>query len=162
MKLSFSTRGWHNNSFEEFCDIAVDLGFEGIELHNIHNRLFTEKDGAFHDYAAAATLRRLYEKNLSIPCIDAVCNTADEQKADEAFQEIAKCAEIAKNLKIPNIRLKAVGDPANEQGFETTARLIERVLPVAKQNGVTLLLETSGVFGNTAALRDMLNRFARR
>lgn len=160
MKLSFSTRGWHNNSFEEFCDIAVDLGFEGIELHNIHNRLFTEKDGAFHDYAAAATLRRLYEKNLSIPCIDAVCNTADEQKADEAFQEIAKCAEIAKNLKIPNIRLKAVGDPANEQGFETTARLIERVLPVAKQNGVTLLLETSGVFGNTAALRDMLNRFA--
>ena len=160
MKLSFSTRGWHDNSFEEFCDIAVDLGFEGIELHNIHNRLFTEKDGAFHDYAAAATLRRLYEKNLSIPCIDAVCNTADEQKADEAFQEIAKCAEIAKNLKIPNIRLKAAGDPANEQGFETTARLIERVLPVAKQNGVTLLLETSGVFGNTAALRDMLNRFA--
>lgn len=160
MKLSFSTRGWHDNSFEEFCDIAVDLGFEGIELHNIHNRLFTEKDGAFHDYAAAATLRRLHEKELSIPCIDAVCDTADAQKADQAFEEIVKCAEIAKNLKIPNIRLKAIGDPANEQGFETTARLIERVLPVAKQNGVTLLLETSGVFGNTAALRDMLNRFA--
>ena len=58
MKLSFSTKGWHDNTFEEFCDIAQELKFEGIELHNIHNRLFTERDGAFHDYAAAATVRR--------------------------------------------------------------------------------------------------------
>ena len=67
MKLSFSTKGWHNNSFEEFCDIAQELGFQGIELHNIYNRLFTDKDGAFHDYTAAATLRRLYEKKIQIP-----------------------------------------------------------------------------------------------
>ena len=66
MKFSFSTKGWHNSTFEGFCDIAQDLGFEGIELHNIHNRLFTAKDGAFHDYTAAATLRRLYEKKLQI------------------------------------------------------------------------------------------------
>ena len=70
MKLSFSTKGWHNNSFDEFCDIATDLGFSGIELHNVNNRLFTDKDGAFHDYAAAKTARRLYEKKLQIPCID--------------------------------------------------------------------------------------------
>ena len=67
MKLSFSTKGWHNNSFDEFCDIAVDLGFGGIELHNVNNRLFTDKDGAFHDYTAAATARHLYEKKLQIP-----------------------------------------------------------------------------------------------
>ena len=72
MKLCFSTKGWHQNCFEEFCDIAVDLGFKGIELHNIYNRLFAEKDGAFHDYAAAATMRRLYEKNLKLPCIDTI------------------------------------------------------------------------------------------
>ena len=55
MKLSFSTKGWHDNDFDGFCDIAKDLKFSGIELHNIHNRLFTDKDGAFHDYAAAKT-----------------------------------------------------------------------------------------------------------
>ena len=65
MKLSFSTKGWHNSSFEEFCNIANDLKFQGIELHNIHNRLFTDKDGAFHDYTAAATVRKLYELKLA-------------------------------------------------------------------------------------------------
>ena len=76
MKLSFSTKGWHNNSFNEFCDTAVDLGFGGIELHNVKNRLFTDKDGAFQDYTAAATARSLYEKNLQIPCIDVLCDIA--------------------------------------------------------------------------------------
>ena len=70
MKLSFSTKGWHRSSFDEFCGMANDLGFEGIELHNIHNRLFTDPDGAFHDYAAAATRRRLYERGLCLPWDD--------------------------------------------------------------------------------------------
>ena len=34
MKLSFSTKGWHNKSFDEFCNIARELKFGGIELHN--------------------------------------------------------------------------------------------------------------------------------
>ena len=94
MKLSFSTKGWHQNSFEEFCDIAVDLGFKGIELHNIYNRLFAEKDGAFHDFAAAATLRRLYEKNLKLPCIDTISNIADES-ADNAVEAAGSSKESA-------------------------------------------------------------------
>ena len=56
MKLSFSTKGWHNKSFEEFCNIARELKFGGIELHNINGELFKNKDGAFHGYAAAATV----------------------------------------------------------------------------------------------------------
>lgn len=90
MKLSFSTKGWHNSSFDEFCDIAVDLGFGGIELHNVNNRLFTDKDGAFHDYTAAATARRLYEKKLQIPCIDVLCDIAAANKADAAIEEFSK------------------------------------------------------------------------
>lgn len=78
MKLSFSTKGWHGHSFEDFCDIAKDMKFEGIELHNIHNPFFTEKEGAFHNYAAAATVRRLYELKLTLPCIDTICDCADK------------------------------------------------------------------------------------
>ena len=87
MKLSFSTKGWHTPTFEQFCEAAEDLRFQGIELHNIYNRLFTDKDGAFHDYAAAATRRRLFEKGLDIPCIDTVCN-ASEGATDRAVEEI--------------------------------------------------------------------------
>ena len=98
MKLSFSTKGWHNSTFDDFCDVAQDLRFEGIELHNIYNRLFTDKDGAFHDYAAAATLRMLYEKKLQIPCLDTICDVADPEQAEKAEEEISRCLEIASNL----------------------------------------------------------------
>ena len=76
-----------HSSFDDFCNIARDLRFEGIELHNVNGALFTEKDGAFHDYAAAATLRRLYEQKLTIPCVDAVCTPAVCDAA-EALAEV--------------------------------------------------------------------------
>ena len=87
MKLSFSTKGWHNTTFEEFCATAEDLKFEGIELHNINNRLFTDRDGAFHDYSAASTLRLLFEKKLTIPCIDTICDISIEGGAEAAEAE---------------------------------------------------------------------------
>ncbi len=158
MKLSFSTRGWHENTFEEFCDIAVDLSFSGIELHNINNRLFTDRDGAFHDYAAAATLRRLYEKKLQIPCIDTLCDLSDAAAEEATLDEIRRCLVIAGNLHIPAIRLKALS--ADESALEGIAGRIARVLPEAEEKGVTLLLETSGIFAKTSVLREMLNRFA--
>ncbi len=159
MKLSFSTRGWHENTFEEFCDIAVDLSFGGIELHNVNNRLFTDRDGAFHDYAAAATLRRLYEKKLQIPCIDTLCDLSDASAKETTLDEIRRCITIAGNLHIPNVRLKAAAtdDPNALDGI---AQRISEVLPEAEEKGITLLLETSGIFANTAVLREMLNRFA--
>ena len=88
MNLSFSTKGWHNSDFNDFCDIANDLGFNGIELHNIHNRLFTDKDGAFHDYAAASTVRKLYERKLTLTCIDTICDLSDAENETATLEEI--------------------------------------------------------------------------
>ncbi len=159
MKLSFSTKGWHDARFEDFCDIAQELKFEGIELHNIHNRLFTDKDGAFHDYAAAATLRKLYEKNLQLTCIDAVCDVSDNSAYDDTMTEIKSCIEIAKNLKIPYVRLRAEKE-YSEEIFSAVETLLKNIIPQAEENSVTLLLETSGMFADTSVLRDMLERFA--
>ncbi len=159
MNLSFSTKGWHNSSFDDFCDIAEDLGFKGIELHNIHNRLFTDKDGAFHDYAAGATLRKLYEKKLKLTCIDTICDISDTDSENETLEEIKACIAIAKNLNIPYIRLRAHAQ-YTEQGFEAVASLLSKAVPEAEQNNVVLLIETSGMFASTAVLRDMLERFA--
>ncbi|MBQ9859717.1 MAG: AMP-binding protein [Clostridia bacterium] len=158
MKLSFSTKGWHHCDFEEFCRVANDLHFEGIELHNVNNRLFTDKDGAFHDYTAAATRRRLYENNLHIPCIDAVCDAA-AGATEKAVAEISRCLEIAANLNIPYVRLKATATDT-EAATERVYALLEAMLPAAQEQGITLLVETYGIFADTARLRDLLDRFA--
>lgn len=160
MKLSFSTKGWHNNTFDEFCDIAKELKFKGIELHNIHNRLFTDKDGAFHDHTAGATLRKLYEKKLSLPCIDTICNPADKNVEAETLEEITACINIAANLHIPNVRIRALGKGETAEISDTIAEVIGKILPLAEEKNITLLVETCGVYSDTAALRDLLERFA--
>ncbi len=158
MNLSFSTKGWHNSSFEEFCEIAEYLHFEGIELHNIYNNLFTAKDGAFHDYTAASTLRRLYNKNLKISCLDTISELADKDGAIE--EELKRCLEIAENLHIPYIRLRAKASDDTENALKQTEEFLRKMLPMAEEKGITLLLETSGLFANTTVLRDMLDGFA--
>lgn len=160
MKFSFSTKGWHNISFEEFCDVACDIKFEGIELHNIYNPLFTDKNGAFHEHTAPSTIRKLYEKKLSIPCIDTICDIADEDKSNTSLEEISACIDIAKRLKIPFVRLHAGLAKDVEKATNCVINIIEKSIEKAEENGVALLLETSGIFSNTALLRDVLERFA--
>ena len=160
MKLSFSTKGWHEISFDDFCDMAENVKFQGIELHNIYNKLFTDKDGAFHDYTAAVTLRRLYERGLKIPCIDVIVDIADGATAEKTVAEIEKCMEIATNLHIPNIRLRAAITEDEEGGFERTASLLARVLPMAEEKKIALLVETAGLFCCTERLRRLLDSFA--
>ncbi len=160
MKYSFLTKGWHNNTFDEFCAIAKDLKFKGIELHNIHNRLFTDKDGAFHDYAAAKTVRKLFEMKLQIPCIDTICNLADASKEEDNIKEIEACIDIASNLKIPYIRIYASEKEYTEEKNQNVANIITKVLPLAEEKNVCLLLETSGIYADTSKLRAVLESFA--
>ncbi len=160
MKLSFSTKGWHNSTFDEFCDTAVRLEFGGIELHNVNNRLFTDKDGAFQDYKAAATSRRLYEKGLQIPCIDMLCDIGAPAKTDVAIEEFLKCISIASSLNIPYIRVKAEMAVDSDAAKAAVITFTKKVLPVATDKKITILLETSGLFSSSQELRDTLDIFA--
>ncbi|MCR4563070.1 MAG: AMP-binding protein [Clostridiales bacterium] len=160
MNLSFSTKGWHDCSFEDFCSVAVDLGFKGIELHNIHNRLFTDKNGAFHDYTAAATLRKLFEKKLQLTCIDTICDLSDTGNEKATLDEIEACLEIAKNLHIPFVRLRAEAEERTDEAFDFVSSVLEKAVKTAEENNVVLLIETKGMFADTAVLRDILENFA--
>ena len=158
MKLSFSTKGWHNRTFDDFCEIAKDLRFSGIELHNVSNTLFTDKDSAFQDYATAATLRKLYEQKIAIPCISSICDISDEKIVDSATAEIRECIRIAKNLHIPYIRVRA--NKHDDGDTDRVEKFLANILPECEEIGVTLLIETSGLYCDTAKLRDMLQLFA--
>lgn len=158
MKLSFSTKGWHNRTFDDFCEIAKDLRFSGIELHNVSNTLFTDKDSAFQDYATAATLRKLYEQKITIPCISSICDISDEKTVDSATAEIRECIRIAKNLHIPYIRVRA--NKHDDGDTDRVEKFLADILPECEEIGVTLLIETSGLYCDTAKLRDMLQLFA--
>ena len=161
MKLSFSTKGWHGYLWEDFTKIADSQGFNGIELHNVNNPSFTEKNGAFYMSSAQATVRELYEKNLRIPCIDTLKNPASKDEREAFSEELNKCLEIASTLHIPFVRIKATdtGEDYDEQKAEVVSVLSD-IIPKAEKNNVTIIIETSGLFSDTTKLLEVLNTFS--
>ena len=160
MKLSFSTKGWHGRSFDDFCAMAKDLEFGGVELHNTHSPLFTDPEGAFYDYTAAATRRALLDAKIDLPCVDAICDPGDADSRAEALAEARRCMDIAAALHIPCVRLKAYSCTDPDAVCRNVEVFLGDLINDACRQGVTLLVETSGVFCDTGRLRDVLNAFA--
>jgi sugar phosphate isomerase/epimerase len=151
VKFSFSTKGWHESTFEEFCQVADDLRFEGIELHNIYNRLFTDKDGAFHDYTAAATVRRLYERKLTLPCIDAICELKVTEEAENEIRRLCDQLDVAALLGASVLRHDVcykLTREGNGRSFDlmlpTIAENIRRVADYAATLGISTCSENHG------------------
>ena len=66
MKLSFSTRGWGDFSWDEVVSLATDMDFSGVEVYNLPKcDPLVDRSGPFHKYQVAATVRQLKEKNLT-------------------------------------------------------------------------------------------------
>ncbi len=157
MKLSFSINGWKNHSWQEFLDLASEIGYKGIELHNVLGSDLIEKDGPFHKYNASATMRKLTDLGLSIPCVD-ISADLSEKDTEKNAEYIKKRIDFASSIKVPYVRVYASGktENAKENVIETLSKLVD----YAEEKNVTVLIETYGMFSDTASLRDVLMTFA--
>ena len=152
MKLSFSTRGWGNLSWDTYVETALEKKFTGIEVYNLFKfPALTEKGGPFHAHRLAATIRNLRDKKLCIPCLD---TSLDLSAAEDLSATVRQTLEYARDLQVPYVVVWASqGDAESEQ------RLFDRVaglLPLAEELGVCILLKTSGIFADTGRLRRFL------
>ena len=161
MKLSFSTKGWKNTTWQEFCNAAVECGFSGIEIHDINAPEFNDKNGPANIEMAAATVRHLIENKLCIPCIDSLCDIADLNNTEKNTAETISCIRYAKALKAPFVRIHAPKTQQDEQlEDQLVIDFLKTVIPTAEENNITLLMETAGVYSDTKKLSAILNTFA--
>ena len=153
MKLSFSTRGWADLSWEEMMETALDMGFSGIEVYNLPKfDPMVDRSGPFHKYQAAATARQLREKKLTIPCFD---TSYDLSEGSDCLPYLKSLLEVACNTQVSFVAACALQD--NEEAVKEN---LAALLPQAEAMGVTLLLKTSGIYADTGRLREILNHFA--
>ena len=101
MKLSFSTKGWHDQSWPEMCAMAAEMGLNGIELHNIRDGILTAEDGPLNPNRYQTTLHKLRKLSLEIPCINTICDFSDEDKVTESIDEICRTIDVAAGLSVP-------------------------------------------------------------
>ena len=153
MKLSFSTRGWGDLTWEQILDSALDMKFSGIEVYNLFKfPEMTDRGGPFHKHAVAATVRQLRDLKLSIPCLDTSLDISDAN-TDMALMEATIAA--ARDLKVPYAVCWASRD--NEAVIKTN---LEKLLAAAEEAGICILMKTSGIYANTGCLRSLLESFA--
>ena len=107
MKLSFSTNGWNSYKWNDCFEMANAVGFDGIEIHNIKNEVFSGEDAPFNIEKINETVRRINEHDIEIPCIDSTCNIADKSKFEENIKEITNLVSIAcgKDVQIKYMHL---------------------------------------------------------
>ena len=153
MRLSFSTRGWADLSWDEMIDTALEMGFSGVEVYNLPKfNPMLDRSGPFHKYQAAATVRHLRDKKLQIPCFDTSIDLSDK---DETVDSLLNLIEVAHNVHVPYVVACAL--------HEDEALVAERLtilLDKAESFGVGILLKTSGIYADTSRLRSLMDQFA--
>ncbi len=161
MKLSFSTYGWHDLEWDDFVSLARDMRMQGIEIHDLDDARLSGPNGPFAEEEAVRTARALAADGISVCCLDARSNPADGEAANESRDEILSCIRRARWLRTPFVRLRAreTGAGADKED-ENVRALVAEVLPEAERAGVTLLIETAGIYADTRRLSTVLKAFA--
>ena len=162
MKLSFSTKGWHDQRWPDMCKMASDMGFNGIELHNIRSGILTEDDGPVNPQKYAVINHRLHKLGLEIPCINTLCDIADKSTAAASIEEIKKTIEISAALNVPYVRVRAGWGSVEPKNWKRSSvvTVLNEVIPYAEERGRVIIIETYGIFSDTALLRQVLNHYA--
>ncbi len=162
MKLSFSTLACPDYSWEEIYSLAKDFGFHGIEMRGLGGDLFSLSASPFRAENLADTRATLKRLKLEICCLSSGCALRYTERHDEYVAELKEYIALAKELGTPYIRV--LGDETAEPGEdfddENVIAPMKVLAPIAEEAGVTLLIETNGIYSDTARLADVLARIA--
>ncbi|HHU48247.1 MAG TPA: AMP-binding protein [Clostridiales bacterium] len=162
MKLAFSTLGCPDFSWTDIYSMAKDLGYSGIEIRGLGKDIFAVQAQPFTGEQLDSTIKKLSSLNLEIPCLSSGCCLKFPEKAEENYEEILQYIQLAAKLGTSYVRILADLEPypTGEVDDNIVLDQLKRLLPAAEQHGVILLIETNGVYADTARLQNLLNQAA--
>ena len=160
MKLAFSTLGCPEFGWSDVYSMAKDLGFQGIEVRGLGDELFDGKTKPFQQENLPKTLAQLKKIRMNISCISSGACLKFPEKAEETRRELLRSIDVASQLEAPFVRI--LGDlspaPDGEVDDAVVLKALRALIPYAEEKGVTLLVETNGVYADTSRLAGLLNQ----
>ena len=156
MRLSFSTHGWCDKEWDFLVESAAINGISGIEIASEQCDVYSQDGGPFHKYNITATIRDLREKGIAVAVLNSGCDMASAALSVKAEEEIISRIKLAQSLSVKYVILFG----AKGGSVDISRNVISKVLPEARKRGITLLVKTSGMYSNTALLKELLDGFA--
>jgi len=159
MKISFSTLGCPDFDWTDIYSMAKDLGFDGIEVRGVGNHIDAIFARPFTELRLQATIKKLNDLKLEIPCLSTGMALKDKSNREETVEYIKKYIDLASKLGTSYLRI--LGDlHATEEGEvddDYVADVLKELEPFARNAGVSLLVETNGVYADTLRLKKLLD-----
>ncbi|MFZ5987407.1 MAG: sugar phosphate isomerase/epimerase family protein [Bacillota bacterium] len=158
MKISFSTLGCPEWSFEDIVVTAKDLGVDGIEIRGMENELYVPKAKPFVDENLHKTIEKLQQLSIEIPCLTSSCFLFDKQNQDYYLKEGKDYIDLASRIGTPFIRVLGDRSPEPKEEIDT-AYVAENLWILAKYaetKNVKVLVETNGCFANSDEMLKLL------
>ena len=162
MKIAFSTLGCPDFDWKDIYSMAKDLGFDGIEIRGLGEDIFAVDAPPFREEQVERTVEKLQKLHLEIPCLSSGCCIKDKENEQENIDEITRYINLAGKIGASYIRILAdlEPQPAGEVDDSYVESVLQKLLPLAEKSGVTLLIESNGVYCDTGRLANLLNRLA--
>ena len=158
MKTAFSTLGCPDWNWDVILATAKDMGFNGIEIRGIANEIYAPKIPEFQPRRITDSAARLNKMNIEISCLTSACYLYDKQTGDRMIAEGKEYIDLAEELNVPFVRVLGDKDPQPGKDIDDgyVASSLKKMCSYAKGRGVTVLIETNGVFGDSRRMLKLL------
>ena len=159
MKISFSTLGCPRWGWGEITAAARDLAYDGIEIRGVGKDISVPSVPEFGAVELSKTLEKLKALSLSIPCLDSDCLLYKRENIEKTALEVRAYVDLAQKLAAPYVRVFAappVPQPMGCGDEELKKAQAPKHSDYAGAPGVTLLLETHGIWANSEKLARLL------
>ena len=160
MKLAFSTVGCPEWSWREIYSMAKDLGYDGIEIRGLETEIRAAKASPFKDESIKGTRTMLNQLGLEIACFSSSCWLSSSDEDSKILAEGFEYIELAAKAGTKYVRVLGDLEPheISDVDDERTITRLGALAAFAQFRGITLLVETNGVYADTARLKGIIER----
>ena len=159
MKLSFTTLGCPDWSFEKILDEGRNMGFTGIEVRGIDREMRADKIPLFFPENAEKTKAALHDKGITIVGFGTSVYFHNDENYENALEEGRLAIDVCERMGIPGIRVfgdTIEGDPS--EIIEKVAKGLRILCEYAKDKSVKVLLEIHGNFNRLETVMPVVEK----
>ena len=159
MKLSFTTLGCPDWSFDQILKEADRLHFDGVEIRGIDGIMRAEEIPLFFPENLENTRKYIEAHHVTWAGFGTSAGFHTEEKAKDGLEECRKAIDVCARANIPAIRVFGDQIPDQRCAQETIDRVGEHIAAVcryAQDKNVQVLLEIHGDFNTIPAVSGVI------
>lgn len=160
MKYGFSTIGCPEWLWKEVVATAKDLGYDGIELRGLANKMYLPSTRTFSWENCHQIRQQLNGLGLAIPCLSTSAFIYDKDLQEAAQTEMRDYINLAPLLDTPFIRVMADKEAAPGENVDEAVILenLREISTLAEDKDVMILIESNGVFADSRRLAALMEK----